>query len=166
MASFSLGYLYQKVKKTYSISFCCHSLIQIFCSISWWIKLNKKILTLLVTMRWILWWLWWWRWHWYLARATVIGLLWSWCICICCNSLCYYITAVYHMWRGRWAWAWDMCTSRDFIRVPWDVKWITWSNYCIFSNLIRTFPYTTPCPHGNWLHNIGCYQCVKIRWYA
>ena len=33
-------------------------------------------------------------------------------------------------------------------------------------NLIRTFPSTAPCPQGDWLNNIGCYRCVKIRCYA
>jgi hypothetical protein len=26
---------------------------------------------------------------------------------------------------------------------------IAYTNYCTFSNLIRTFPSTTPCPHGD-----------------
>jgi hypothetical protein len=26
--------------------------------------------------------------------------------------------------------------------------------------------FNHPCPHGNWLNNIGCYSCVKIRRYA
>jgi len=40
------------------------------------------------------------------------------------------------------------------------------SKYRIFSNLIRTFPSTAPCPQGDWLNNIGCYRCIIIRRYT
>ena len=108
-------------------------------------KIKQKVPTLPVTMWWFLWWKWWWRWHWCLAWATVSGLLRR---CIWCNILWYYITAVYCCtWRDRWSGEWDICTSREFIGVPWDDKQITWSNYSLslwhnesskFSNAVGT----------------------------
>ena len=95
-------------------------------------KIKQKIPTLLVTTWWFLQWQWRWGCHWCLAWATVNGLLWR---CICCNILWHHITAVYRKWRDRWTGAWDMCTSREFIGVPWDVKWKTWSNYCLFDTM-------------------------------
>ena len=101
-------------------------------------KIKQNVPTLPVTM-------WWWRWHWCLAWGRVSGLLWR---CICCNILWDYITAVYCcMWRDRCTGEWDICTSREFIREPWDVKQITWSNYSLslwhnesskFSNAVGT----------------------------
>jgi hypothetical protein len=45
----------------------------------------------------------------------------------------------------------------------WYIPYIL--KYNLHPNLIRNFPSNAPCPQGDWLNNIGCYQCVKIRCY-
>ena len=111
-------------------------------------KIKQKIPTFPVTLWWFLWYKWWRRWHWWLAWAKVSEFLWG---CICFKILWYYTTAVYCTWRDRWNGAWDMCTSREFIVVPRDVKWKTWSNYplSLWHNESSNFSNTVA---SEWTH--------------